>query len=161
MAVRLIPNTFTRQSTEYFSEFTPYEFPEGTNGFDLVSDMVSYSVIPRNNPTIINQDVAADTIYSFEVEIKNLTENIALDIEIETDKYFSVEPNRFTLNPLEINKFVAKVNNSEVDVASGPLNFSSSVILRITNRDNKEFAIKRVDVEELEEQFIDETVQIS
>lgn len=161
MARLIVPNTFTSQGTEYFSGFTPYRLDSGLEGTDLVSEMVTYSILPLKNPTTINQEVGASDTYSFEVAVKNITQNIILDVEIETDKYFTISTNSFALSPLEVNKFIASVNNNEINASQTPLNFSSSVVMRITNRDNKIFAIKNINVEEFEELYIDQDVLIT
>lgn len=156
----IVPNSFTRQNTEYFLGFTSYNTPPDGEATDRIQQMVSYSLNPLRIPTEIDQVFGARDVYSFEVMVKNMTKNVILEVRFDHDKYWSVDPGFIDLGPDETKKVTISVNNSAINENGNPVNFISTVLMKIRNVQNGTVAYRNINTNPLEQSNLPENVEI-
>jgi len=144
-------NTFTKQNTSFFKDFTPYTLANGIVATETLSEMISYDITARVNPSTVNYQLGTSNTYEFTLSVKNLTRDITLDIEIEHENYFQVQNNNYTLTPEQIQESIIQLNKSVLNEANRGLNFLTQVTIVVKNRPNDTFATKRVDINELQQ----------
>jgi hypothetical protein len=129
----LVQNTFIPGTTEYYELHIPYTTPNGI-AIDKLSDMYSYNIEPRATPLVINQPIGSRNSFGYVFSIKNLTQNVQLQIDIVSKENFITASNpSFIIAPgktVEVNIILDK---SRVNSLGSPRLIEENLTVTIKN----------------------------
>lgn len=154
-------NEFTKLNTSYFKSFTPFSIDNGLEATDQIASMVSYNIVPTLNGVVVDQSIAANDSYEFILSVKNLTTNVLLDIELESEDYFIITPKQFVLSPEQVQNVNVSINNRFVDEANRGLQFLTQITLIVKNIKNGSFAQRRIGVTQLPQERLPDVIEIN
>jgi hypothetical protein len=84
----IVKNTFSTTNTPYFLNHTPYLIADTEQVVQILTEMISYDIIPPTSPPIVNNDIGAEEVFNFGVSFKNLTKTTTLYLEIKYGDLF-------------------------------------------------------------------------
>jgi hypothetical protein len=145
----IISNTFT-ENTPYFSSHIPLALKADEQLVTLIDEMVSYSVIPAEIETVVNQPFGAENFYTFSILIRNVTKNVNLQIELLTgEQLFKSSENNFELAPSQTRDIIIGIDESKFNALGSEAQIVELLQLKISNLDNGTYAIKNLSLESL------------
>lgn len=144
MPIKLTPTG----NVPFLESYVSYTLPANTVETINISEMVTYDYKPRNTTTI-NYKLGSVDSYITTLNIKNITLNANLTVQIRYDKNlfeisttelsvyqderFSFRSILTTLTPEKNVGFDIRTNNQEIDVAQYPYMSNSNIVIIIRN----------------------------
>jgi hypothetical protein len=142
----LIRNAFTRTSTEFFLNHTPFPVGENEDVIDLLADMYSINVIPTEDTVVINDGFGLENTFEFTISIKNLTNNVTLIADIEYGDFFikDIADGNVILLPKQTVNLMVKADRNKLDNQPTAGLYDSSIAVTIRNPKSSVVAIKNM-----------------
>lgn len=158
----ILPNTLSQQTNPLFKSFTPYQLNTNEAVCDLVSDMVSVNLAPRNPATTLVYDIGAENSYSDTMFVKNLTTNATLQVVLEFDRQiFIVSEEIFELNPGEETSIEISLNKNGLNTLPGLNGETKEFTLKVTNLNNGSLIVKNTKVPPHVSRELPETIVVT
>jgi hypothetical protein len=158
----LISNSFTRNSTDFFLNHTPFSVAPTENVIASLSDMYSISVLPSQIPTVINDGIGLAGIYSFTISIKNLTKNIILNAAIDYGQFFIKNNTQASVNilPGQVVDIIIRTDRDKINNHPTVGRFTDNITITITNQDSQDVGVKNTLTSILPQGFLPPEVTI-
>lgn len=151
----------TKQTTQYFRDFTPYTLPVGLIAADTVGNMISYS-FPTPSPEVnLSYVVGAKDTYGVNMDISNITENATLDVEVivDTTIFTVVSQPTFSLTPKQTKVVTIALNKDSLNTM-GDSTKSTSIQIKVTNRNSGVQVVRDVNTPLVPQQQFPSTIDI-
>jgi hypothetical protein len=100
-------------STQYFAGYAAIN-TQGT--VRNIQDMIAYSLVIPTAPVDITYNIGAENSYSIQLELKNITRNAGLLVQIKNPQIFSVNDRTFLLQPEQSKAITFQLNKSKIDM---------------------------------------------
>jgi len=126
-------NRLTIANTKFFKSFVPFQSPANTNATNNINDMVSINYIRGRESSIIKQDIGAKSSYVMDLQIKNITINTELEINVSSDILFTLSETKFILGPGTTRTIFIQSNNDYINEQTDNLFKSTNVKVTIKN----------------------------
>jgi hypothetical protein len=142
----LIRNLFTRTSTEFFLNHTPFPVGENEDVIDLLADMYSINVIPTEDMVVINDGFGLENTFEFTISIKNLTNNVNLIAEIDYGNFFvkEIAGESVLILPQQTTNLTVKADRTKIDNQPIAGVFDDSIAVTIRNQKTSVAVIKNM-----------------
>lgn len=172
MPIKTAPNG----EISYFIDYEPYTLPDGQEEPREVRDMVSVDVQPSTSPSTINYYIGAENSYTLTVTFKNLTNNTILDVRASVPPYAFTSnearllpstPNllrrviEIVLEPQEVKTINMSLDKNELNASSQARFDNFSIPYTVRNRKNGTIVTKNINVTQLEQITLPETITIT
>jgi hypothetical protein len=130
-----------------------------------IEDMVSINLLQLNSISSISYEIGTTPTVRIPVQIKNLTNNAQLAVEMNIDnKAFFIDSDEnlfsknFIVNPGEDTTIVLTLNNSELSTSINHV--LSSINLKVTNLNNGTVVTKNATVTKLNDYVLEDTIEV-
>lgn len=158
----------------YLLSYQPFKLPNQEELGDI-NDMISIDVKATENVTLLNYYIGAESTYTFSVELKNITDNCILEVEVNvpTSALTSTEAKTpesnanatekiisFVLDPNQTKKISMALDKDILN--KQPLDdIDFNVPITIKNRKNGTIVTKNINATKLESKNLPLTIDIS
>lgn len=132
----IVQNTLSGTNTPYFSSFLPFSVPQNTSATNNIFDMVSINYTKPVRPPTINTGFGAENTYSFILQIKNITTNMQLSVQLTSDNFFIISENNFILGPGNTRGVNITTNTSHINDSVENPSQTSNIKLLVRNITN-------------------------
>jgi hypothetical protein len=157
----IIRNTFT-PNTPYYSSHIPLQLNGDEAIVTSIDDMVSYSVLPALNGTIINQPFGVENLFNFSIRIINLTKNVSLQIELLAQELLleANRTNKFILRPTETRDMLIAIDENRFNAIGGEASIEELIQLKIENLDNGTYALRNITLQPITKTRLPDEIDI-
>jgi hypothetical protein len=155
----IVENTLTNTNTKFYNSFVPYREPTNTRATDKVSDMISVNYIRNLEATAIEYYMGAESIFSMDLQIKNITTNTTLEITVFSTEFFTVADSKFILEPGITKTVFLQTNNKFINEQVDKFLQNLNVKIQVKNLTNN-LTFIRNDVTRLEQKALSERITV-
>lgn len=151
----------------FLLDYVPYSLNQNVICY-TVDDMVSIELLPSvNGKTKINYALGAETSYITTLKIKNITNNVRLNVTIELNKNVFIIDNQIGVNQIQMDmnpqqtvEHEIKLNKRSLNEATVPVEFLTDITLRVKNYINNSLALTTRNEPLLQQRFLPEEIMV-
>lgn len=135
--------------------FIPFQLPPNTVLVENIEQMFSYDLQIPTQPFEIDYLIGTDEIFSFQLSIKNLTQNATLTTEVQYDESFFITSTKtITINPEEIKTINLTLNTEYLDTVKTTTTKFQEIKVLVTNVQSNGVVYKNINTTNLSPTFL-------
>lgn len=135
----------------FLKKYTPYRLQSGIVEVNSINDMVSYEIIPKSVPTLIEYHVGTTRTYVVDLVITNITDNSNIEVSCEyNNTIFDIKSNAISsqttvqqtstittlLKPTDLGSFTVSLQNAILNRLATSALLETAINISVRNLEN-------------------------